>query len=136
MILSCTVRVIMAKTFDMKTFQSNFTLHNTIELALEKHVVVMSPRFQRVFPTDHGYCRYGSSNSFFLSKSDFHGNSDFHNSHQLDPLQITAKINFRPKYASLSKIFCCKKSTHGALQKQNKIHLCYLVCLIVHVLFD
>jgi hypothetical protein len=49
-------------------------------------------------------------------KSDFHGNSDIQNSQQLDPLKITA-IQFRPKYTSLSKIFWCKKLTHGALQK-------------------
>jgi hypothetical protein len=49
-------------------------------------------------------------------KSDFHGNSDIQNSRKLDPLEITAK-KFRPKYVSLSKIFWCKKLTHGALQK-------------------
>jgi hypothetical protein len=49
-------------------------------------------------------------------KSDFHGNSDIQNSQKLDPIEITAK-KFRPKYASLSKTFCCKKLTHGALQK-------------------
>jgi hypothetical protein len=48
-------------------------------------------------------------------KSDFHRNIDFQNSKRLDPLQITAK-KFRPKYSSLSKIFWCKKLTHGALQ--------------------
>jgi hypothetical protein len=50
-------------------------------------------------------------------KSDYHGNSDFQNSHQLVLLQITANKNFGPKYASLLKIFWCKKLTHGALQK-------------------
>jgi hypothetical protein len=49
-------------------------------------------------------------------KSDFHGNSDFQNTPKLDPLQIIAK-KFKPKYASLSKIFWCKKLTYGALQK-------------------
>jgi hypothetical protein len=47
-------------------------------------------------------------------KCDFHANSDILNFQKLDPLEITAK-KFRPKYASLSKIFCCKKLTHGAL---------------------
>jgi hypothetical protein len=45
-------------------------------------------------------------------KSDFQGNSDIQNSQKLDPLEITAK-KFRPKHASLSKIFWCKKFTHG-----------------------
>jgi hypothetical protein len=49
-------------------------------------------------------------------KSDFHRNSDFQNSQKLDPLQIPAK-NYSPKYASLSKLFWCKKLNHGALQK-------------------
>jgi hypothetical protein len=49
-------------------------------------------------------------------KSEFHINSDFRNSQKLDLLQIPAK-NFCPKYGSLSKIFWCKKLTHGALQK-------------------
>jgi hypothetical protein len=38
--------------------------------------------------------------------SDFYGNRDFKNSQMLDQLQIPVK-KFRPKYASLSKIFCC-----------------------------
>ncbi len=42
--------------------------------------------------------------------------SDFQNSQNIDPLQMPAK-NFRPKYACLSKIFCCKNLIHGALQK-------------------
>jgi hypothetical protein len=50
-------------------------------------------------------------------KSDFHGNSDIQNSQKLDPLDKTATKNFKPKYASLLKIFWCKKLTHGALQK-------------------
>jgi hypothetical protein len=33
------------------------------------------------------------------------------------PFTSTSKTNFRPKCASLSKIFWCKKLTHGALQK-------------------
>ncbi len=37
-------------------------------------------------------------------KYDVQGNSDIQNSQKLDPLEITAK-KFRPKYASLSKIF-------------------------------
>jgi hypothetical protein len=49
-------------------------------------------------------------------KYDFHGNSDIQHSQKLDPLEITAK-KFRPKNASLSKIFCCKKLTDGTLQK-------------------
>jgi hypothetical protein len=53
---------------------------------------------------------------FVCQKSDFHGSSDIQNSQKLNPLEITAK-NLRPKYASLLKIFCCKKFTHGALQK-------------------
>jgi hypothetical protein len=48
--------------------------------------------------------------------SEFYGNSDIQNFQKLDPLEITAK-KFRPKYASLSKIFWCKKLTHGGLQK-------------------
>jgi hypothetical protein len=44
-------------------------------------------------------------------KSDFHGNSDFQNSHKLDPIQITAK-------KSDQRLVCwCKKLTHGAIQK-------------------
>jgi hypothetical protein len=35
---------------------------------------------------------------------------------KLDSLQVPAK-KIRPKYASLSDIFWCKKLTHGALQK-------------------
>jgi hypothetical protein len=50
----------------------------------------------------------------------YHGNGDFQNSQKRDPLQIPAKI-LSPKYASLSKIFWCKKWTHGALQKYFKI---------------
>jgi hypothetical protein len=53
-------------------------------------------------------------------KSDFYRNSDFQKSQQLDPFQILAK-KFRPEYASLPKMFWCKKLTHGALQKQNRI---------------
>jgi hypothetical protein len=49
-------------------------------------------------------------------KSEFHGNNDIQNSQKLDSLQIPAK-KFTSKYASLSKIFCRKKLTHGALQK-------------------
>jgi hypothetical protein len=49
-------------------------------------------------------------------KPDSYGNSDIQNSQKLDPLEITAK-KYMPKYASLSKIFWCKKLTHGALQK-------------------
>jgi hypothetical protein len=49
-------------------------------------------------------------------KSDLHGNSVFPNFQKLDPLQIAAN-KIRPKYASLSKIFWCKKLTHDALQK-------------------
>jgi hypothetical protein len=49
-------------------------------------------------------------------KSNFHINRDFQNSQKLDPLQMPAK-KFRPKYASLSKIFWCKKLTRGAFQK-------------------
>jgi hypothetical protein len=48
-------------------------------------------------------------------KSDIHGNSYFQNYQKLDPIQITAK-KFRPKCASLSKIFWCNKLTHGALK--------------------
>jgi hypothetical protein len=65
--------------------------------------------------TDNGYCRFGNSWSF-SQKSGFHGNSDIQNSQKLDALEITAK-KFMSKYASLSKIFWCKKLTHGALQK-------------------
>jgi hypothetical protein len=50
-------------------------------------------------------------------KSDFHGNSDIQNSQKLDLLEIATTKNFTPIYASLSKIFWCKKLTHGALQK-------------------
>jgi hypothetical protein len=49
-------------------------------------------------------------------KSDLHRNSDFQNSQRQDPLQIPEK-KFRPKCASLSKIFWCKKLTYDALQK-------------------
>jgi hypothetical protein len=49
-------------------------------------------------------------------KSDVHGKSDFQNSQKPDPLQMTAK-ELRPKSASLSKTFWCKKLTHGAFQK-------------------
>jgi hypothetical protein len=49
-------------------------------------------------------------------KSNFHRNSDFQNSQKLDPLLLPAK-KFKPKYGSLSKVFCCKKLTHSALQK-------------------
>jgi hypothetical protein len=38
-------------------------------------------------------------------KSDVYENSDFQNLQKLKHLQITANKNFRPKYASLSKIF-------------------------------
>jgi hypothetical protein len=64
-------------------------------------------------------CRFGISR-VVCQKSDFYGNSDIQNSQKLDPSEITAKINFRPKYPSLSKIFWCKKLTHGALQKVEK----------------
>jgi hypothetical protein len=50
-------------------------------------------------------------------KLDIHINSNFQNSQKLDPLQMAAKKYFRPKYASLSKLFWCKKLTHDALQK-------------------
>jgi hypothetical protein len=69
-------------------------------------------------------------------KSNFDGNSDIQNSRKLDPLEITAKPIFRPKYASLSKIFWCKKLTRGALQKVEYDILMLLVCLIVHMLFN
>jgi hypothetical protein len=49
-------------------------------------------------------------------KSDFHGKSDFQNSQKLSLSQKPPK-KFRPKYASLSKIFGGKSLTHGALQK-------------------
>jgi hypothetical protein len=41
-------------------------------------------------------------------------------SQNLDPLANTSKQNFRPKYASLSKKFWCKKLTRGALQKYKR----------------
>jgi hypothetical protein len=46
-------------------------------------------------------------------KSDFNGNSDILHSQKLDTLEITTK-KFMPKQAGLSKIFWCKKLTHGA----------------------
>jgi hypothetical protein len=67
--------------------------------------------FQCVGITDHGYCRHGNSPSC-LSKI-FHGNSDFQNSQKLDPLQIPATKNLRPKFVSLSKQIWCKKLIHG-----------------------
>jgi hypothetical protein len=49
-------------------------------------------------------------------KFDFYGNSDFQNSHKLNPLRIPGK-NFNLKYTSLSKIFWYKKLTYGSVQK-------------------
>jgi hypothetical protein len=65
--------------------------------------------------TDDGYCRYANSPSC-LSKILLSCEicSDFRNSQKLDPLQMPVK-KFRPKYASLSKIFRCNKLTHGAI---------------------
>jgi hypothetical protein len=50
-------------------------------------------------------------------KSDFHGTNDFPKFPKARPFTNTSNKNFRPKYASLSKVFWFKKLIHGALQK-------------------
>jgi hypothetical protein len=50
-------------------------------------------------------------------KFGFHGNSDFQKFSKARPFTNKSKKKFSPKYASCSKIFWCKKWTHGTLKK-------------------